>query len=61
MAATDMHATEELLEAMFSVWSVPRVYKEAHLRLQDSLETAMRRVGGRYELAASLGVSQLEQ
>jgi hypothetical protein len=26
--ATDMHATTELLEAVFSLWSVPRLYNE---------------------------------
>jgi hypothetical protein len=38
MAATDMHAiTEELLEAMFSVRSVPRLYNEDQLPLPTSL------------------------
>jgi hypothetical protein len=37
MAATDAHATmEELLEAVFSVRSVPRLYKEEQLQLQES-------------------------
>jgi hypothetical protein len=47
MAGTDMHATtEELMEAMFSVRSVPRLYNEGQPPLQESLETAVRRVGG---------------
>jgi hypothetical protein len=29
---------EELLEVMFSVWSMPRLYNEAQLPLRDSLE-----------------------
>jgi hypothetical protein len=30
-AALDMHATiEELLEALFSVWFVPKLYSESH-------------------------------
>jgi hypothetical protein len=42
MAATDTHATiEELLEALFSVWSVPRLYNEEQLRLREGLETAV--------------------
>jgi hypothetical protein len=42
MAATDKHATiEELLEAVFAVRSVPRLYKEEQLQLRDSLETAV--------------------
>jgi hypothetical protein len=54
MAATDTHATTELLEEVFSVWSVPRIYNEEQLQLQESLETAVRRVGGWCEMAASL-------
>jgi hypothetical protein len=62
MVATDEHATvEELLEAMLSVHSVPRLYKQKQLRLRGSLETAVRTVGGWCEMAASLGVSQVEQ
>jgi hypothetical protein len=35
MAATDMHVTtEELLEALFSVRSLPRLYKEGQLPLE---------------------------
>jgi hypothetical protein len=41
--------------------SVPRLYNEEQLRLQESLETAVKRVGGWCEMGASLGVSQLEQ
>jgi hypothetical protein len=51
MAVTDMHATtEELLEAVFSLWSVPRLYNEGQLPL---------RVGGWCEMIASLGVSSI--
>jgi hypothetical protein len=58
MAATNMHATtEELLEAMFSVRSVPRLQNKEQLRLRESLETAVTKVGGECEIAASLGVS----
>jgi PIN domain nuclease of toxin-antitoxin system len=58
MAATDIHATrEELLEAVFSVWSVSGLYNEGQLPLEESLETAVRRAGGWCEMAASLGVS----
>jgi hypothetical protein len=50
MAATDMHATiEELLEAVFSVRSVPRLYNEGRLRLEAGSNTstvALRVVGG---------------
>jgi hypothetical protein len=45
MAATDMHVTiEELLEAVFCVRSVPRLYNVGHLPLEESLETAVRRI-----------------
>jgi hypothetical protein len=61
MAATDTHATiEELLEAVFCVRYVPRLYNECQLSLKESLETAVRRAGGRREMAASLGVSGVE-
>jgi hypothetical protein len=57
MDVTDTHETiEELLEAVFSVRSVPRLYNEDQLPLRGSLETAVRRAGGWCELAASLGV-----
>jgi hypothetical protein len=42
------------LEAVFSVLSMPRLYKEEQLPLRKSFETAVRRVGGRCETAASL-------
>jgi hypothetical protein len=62
MAATDTHVTMEmLLEAVFSVRSVPRLYNEGQLPLEKSLETAVRRVGDWCEMAASLGIIQLEQ
>jgi hypothetical protein len=43
------------------MWSVPRHYNEEQLRLCESLETAVRRVERRCEMAASPEVSQLEQ
>jgi hypothetical protein len=56
MASTDTHPkTEELLEAVFSVWSVPSLYGQ--LSLDEILETAMKREGGWCETAASLQVS----
>jgi hypothetical protein len=61
MAATDTHAkTKELLEAVFSVRSVPRLYNESHLPLVSNLETAVKRVGGWCEMAAYLGVCGVE-
>jgi hypothetical protein len=36
---------------------MPRIYNEGQLPLEESLERAMRRVGGWREMAASLGVS----
>jgi hypothetical protein len=46
MAAKDKHANMgKLLEAMFSVRSVPRLYNEGKLPSEESLETAVRRVG----------------
>jgi hypothetical protein len=60
MAATDAHAAiDELLKAVLSVRSVPRLYKEEQLRLRESLETAVRKVGGWCEMAASLGVGAM--
>jgi hypothetical protein len=51
-----MYATiEELRKAMFPVRSVLRLYNEGKLPLEYNLETAVRRVGGWCELAASLG------
>jgi hypothetical protein len=38
-------AIEKLLKEVFSVQSMPRLYNEEQLRLQESLETAVRRVG----------------
>jgi hypothetical protein len=52
MAETDTHATrEELLEVVFSVRSVPRLYNECQVPLEKSLETAVRRAGGWCEMA----------
>jgi hypothetical protein len=46
MATTDTHETmKELLDAVFSVWSVQSLYNEDQLPLRKSLETAIRRVG----------------
>jgi hypothetical protein len=54
MAATDTYATiEELLEAVFSVRSMPTLYNEVQLPLEKSLETAVRRVGVSCETVAS--------
>jgi hypothetical protein len=62
MSATDTHATiEELLEAVFSMQSVPWLCNEGQMPLEKSLEMAVRRAEGWYEMATSLGVSQLEQ
>jgi hypothetical protein len=45
MATADTHATiVELLQAVFSVWSMPRLYDEDQLPLQESPETAVRRL-----------------
>jgi hypothetical protein len=42
MAATDAHATiEELLEVVFFVQSMPRLYDEEQLQLRESLEMAV--------------------
>jgi hypothetical protein len=55
MAETYTHATiEEILEAVFSMLSVPRLNNEKQLPLKQSLETAVRSVGGWCEMAASL-------
>jgi hypothetical protein len=44
MAATDTHATiEELLEAVFSVWSVPIQYNEDQLSSPVSRNKVLRR------------------
>jgi hypothetical protein len=42
------------MEDTFSVRSVPRLYDEDQLPLQESLESAVRRVGGWCEMAVSL-------
>jgi hypothetical protein len=55
-----MAATEELLEAMFSARSIPRLHNEEQMRLCGSLETVVRRGGTSCEMVASLGVNQLE-
>jgi hypothetical protein len=47
MAAIDTHTTTELLEVVFPVRSVPRLYKEKQLLLRESLERAEKRVGVR--------------
>jgi hypothetical protein len=58
MATTDMHTTiEELLEAAFSVRSVPRLYNEDQLSIEENLEMAVRRLRVWCEMAASLGPS----
>jgi hypothetical protein len=55
MAERDTHATiEELLEAVFSMLSVPSLYNEDQLPLRESSENAVRRVAGSGEMAASL-------
>jgi hypothetical protein len=59
MAATDTHATiEELLDAVFSVRSVSKLYKWGQLPIEDSLETAVRSVAVWCDMAASRGVSE---
>jgi hypothetical protein len=56
-----MHTSkEELLEEVLSVWSVSRLYNEGQLSLEESLETAVRRVGGWCEMAVSQSVSEVE-
>jgi hypothetical protein len=50
--------TEELLDVVFSVWSIPRLYNEGQLPLEESLLTTVRRVEGWCEMAASLVVSE---
>jgi hypothetical protein len=60
MATTDTQAAIELLEAVFSVLSMPTLYNEDQLALRESPEAAARRVGGWCKMAASLGVSVLQ-
>jgi hypothetical protein len=43
-----------MLEEVFSVRALPRLYNEDKLPLQGSLEMAVRSVGGWCEMAASL-------
>jgi hypothetical protein len=43
------------------VLPVPRLCNDEQLRLRDSLEMEVRRVGSWCEMATSLGISQLEQ
>jgi hypothetical protein len=45
-------ATRELLGEVFSMWSVSILYKDKQLRLRESLETAVRRVGVSCETVA---------
>jgi hypothetical protein len=53
MAATDMHATiVKLFEEVFSVPSILRLCNEEQLRLRESLEMAVRRVGFSCETVA---------
>jgi hypothetical protein len=59
MASTDTHETIELLEAVFSMWSVSRLYNEEPLRLRESLETAVGRV--RVSCEAVAGQSRRER
>jgi hypothetical protein len=47
---------EELLASVFSVQFVSMPYTEKQLRLRESLETAVRKVGDWCEMAACLGV-----
>jgi hypothetical protein len=55
MATTEMHATiEGLLEAVFSVQSIPKIYNEDQLSLLQSLETTDRRAGGWCKMTTSL-------
>jgi hypothetical protein len=54
MTAIHAHATmEELLEAVFSVLSVHMLYNEGQLRLRETLEMAVRIIGGWYETAGN--------
>jgi hypothetical protein len=48
-----MADTHGRIEAMFSVMSLPRLYNEQQLPLQESRETAVRRVGVSCETVAS--------
>jgi hypothetical protein len=58
MAATDTHPiTEELLEMVFSVRSMPRLYNKGQLPLEENLEMAVRTVGGWSDVVTHLGVN----
>jgi hypothetical protein len=57
MAAADTCNNGRAVEVVFYVRSVLRPYNEGQLQLEESLETAVRRVGGWCEMATSLGVS----
>jgi hypothetical protein len=58
MVAMDLHATtEELLEVVSCVRSMPRLYNEGQLPLEESFDTTVKRVGGWCGMASSLGVS----
>jgi hypothetical protein len=48
----------KLLVSVLSVRSVPRIYNEDQRSLRESTETAVRRVGGWCEMAASLRVRE---
>jgi hypothetical protein len=60
MAATDTYTIKELLEAVLSVRSVLRLYNKGQLPFEESLETPVRRVGERCEMAASLEVREVQ-
>jgi hypothetical protein len=45
---------EAIMEAVFSVWSIPRLHNQDQLLLRESPDTAVRSVGGWCEMAASL-------
>jgi hypothetical protein len=51
IATTDMHT---IMEEMFCVWSMLKLYNDDQLPLQQSPEMAVRRVGDWCEMAASL-------
>jgi hypothetical protein len=55
LAKTDTHATtKDLLEVVFSVRSLARLYNEEQHLLRESLDAAVRRVGDWCETAVSL-------
>jgi hypothetical protein len=62
MTARHTHAAiGKQFEAVFSVWSVLRLYNEEMKRLRESLETAVRRVGGWCEMADSVAVRAMSE